>query len=65
MSERRQRSVTYQHVFEHGIVVEDDRDHAQIAQRALGATQNVLALQPQLTRSIQAAIIDTVIVSFC
>ncbi len=57
--------LTDENVFEHWIVVEDDGDHAQIPQSALGAAQNVLSLQPQLTRCIQSTIIHTIVITFC
>ena len=52
-----------QDIFENWEVVEDDGHHAQITQRALGPTQNVFPVEPQLARGIQPSIIYPIVVS--
>merc|ERR1712018_362929 len=52
-------------VFEFWIFVHDNCDNSNIRQEPSSTTNNVFFRQPKLTGSIEAAVIDGIIVSFC
>mmetsp|Transcript_37748 Transcript_37748/g.121133 ORF Transcript_37748/g.121133 Transcript_37748/m.121133 type:complete len:265 (+) Transcript_37748:478-1272(+) len=50
-------------VLEGGVVVEDDGDHADVPEGADGASEDVVSLEPELSRGVEASVVDAVVVA--
>jgi len=54
-----------QDVLQNWVVIQRDRDHANIPQRPDGLAQNILPLQPELAWCVQSTIVYSVVVTLC
>eukprot|EP00981_Chlorochromonas_danica_P009256 scaffold2582_cov162-Ochromonas_danica.AAC.25 len=61
--EHKETHDAYENVLEDWIVIQDDSDHAQVAQGPPRAAQDVFPLQPKLSRRVEAAVVHAIVVA--
>lgn len=54
---------SYQQVLEEGVVVQDDRDHADVRQEANSPTHYVLLIEPPLATIVENSVITSVVIT--